>query len=33
MIIGREFSDLSDAPPRFAQSNLPQGGEKQGDFL
>lgn len=33
MIIRREFSDLSAVPPRFAQSNLPQGGKKQGDFL
>lgn len=33
MIIGMKFFDLSAALPFFAQSNLPQNMEKQGDFL
>ncbi len=32
MIIRREFSDLSAAPPHFAQSNLPQGGKNRVIF-
>ena len=33
MIIGIKFFDLSAVMPFFAQSNLPQSMEKQGDFL
>lgn len=33
MIIGMKFFDLSAVMPFFAQSNLPQSMEKQGDFL